>query len=115
VLNLRQRELHDWQFNNFGNNTDAFKGMVEEVGELAHALLKYKQHIREYDESSEARLKLGLDIEDAFGDIVIYGIQLMTDYGINAEDAINKTINKVLKRNWKDNPSGKDIDEVSHE
>lgn len=99
MVDLRQRELHEWVIKNFGKETQTsewqFMGMVEEVGELGHALLKMKQNIR--DVTNE-------DIGDAFADIVIYGIQIMTCKGIDAEEALRRTISKVLKRDWKKYP-----------
>jgi NTP pyrophosphatase (non-canonical NTP hydrolase) len=113
MISLKQKELEDWQFRNFGNNTDPFKGMVEETGEMAHALLKFQQGIREHKYKDAKKLKE--DIADAFGDIVIYGIQLMTAYDINAETSIETTIAKVLQRDWINNPSGERIDKNTEE
>jgi NTP pyrophosphatase (non-canonical NTP hydrolase) len=102
-IELRQKELLDWQIKNFGlDETTDLKctiGMCEELGELSHFILKTKQKIREgFNSDCKA------EIADAFGDIFIYGIQLMTTRGIDAEEAIKTTIETVLKRNWKDNP-----------
>lgn len=97
MINLRQKELHEWQVKNFGKHEDdidrSFTGMVEEIGELAHAILKYKQRIREYGNGAKnfsAKQKFLDDITDARGDIVIYGLQLMTEFNIDAQDAIEK-------------------------
>lgn len=63
-----QAEVGEWSRRNFPNNTpnDPFEGLVEEVGELAHARLKARQGIRGTKEEHEAAEK------DAVGDIVIY-------------------------------------------
>jgi len=122
MISLRQKELHEWQIKNFGTHPDdadrVFQGMVEEIGELAHAILKNKQHIREYSNDmvvgaygtmSPGDQKFRDNIADAFGDIIIYGIQLMTEHGIDAEWAISDTIEKVLQRDWRKDASGKSI------
>lgn len=100
MVNLRQKDLAEWQKRNFGTKTNGsewqYMGMVEEVGELGHALLKKKQGIRNMTHE---------DVADAFADTVIFGIQVMTAEGIDAEKAIEKTINEVLKRDWKKYPS----------
>jgi NTP pyrophosphatase (non-canonical NTP hydrolase) len=118
-IELKQKELNDvkWQINNFGKHEDdqdrVFQGMVEELGEMAHSLLKFKQNIYINDPESGDDVKfykLQDNVADAFGDIVIYGIQLMTTCQIDAEKAISDTIIKVLKRNWRENLSGTNID-----
>lgn len=100
MINLRQKELADWQEKNFGSKTKSsewqFMGMVEEMGELGHALLKKKQGIRNMTHE---------DVADAFADTIIYGIQIMTAEGIDAEKAIKDTIDKVLQRDWIKYPS----------
>lgn len=77
-------------------------GMSEEVGELCHWVLKRNQQIREAN-GKDCKAEIG----DAFADTVIFGIQLMTAEGLDAEEIITDTINKVLKRDWKNNPAGK--------
>ncbi len=100
-FSLRQKELSEWQKHNFGTHEDddlkCMVGMTEELGELAHLILKKKQGIREGMYNSEHLTNL---ISDAFGDVIIYGIQEMTINGIDAEIAITTTIEKVLKRDW---------------
>lgn len=104
-FSLRQRELADWQHNNFGENPDRIYhlvlGMVEEVGETAHHVLKGKQKIRGGMN--------GIDVEkvaDGVVDTMVYGIQLLTEIGVDAEEAFTRIVSEVLSRNWKDNPSG---------
>lgn len=102
MVDLRQKDLSDWQKENFGkvSSEDCALGMAEEVGELCHLVLKRKQHIRESANGDEVREL----IADAFSDTVIYGIQLMTIELIDAEYVLEYTINKILKRDWKSNP-----------
>jgi len=91
MVNLKQKELADWQTRNFGqaNTHDLALGMAEEVGELCHFVLKRKQGIREgngHDCKPE--------IADAFADTMIYGIQLMTSEGLDAEKVLEEVIAK---------------------
>ena len=105
VIDLKQKELNDWQIRNFGIHPDddlrVTVGMAEELGELSHYILKTKQGIRE-GATSDCKAEIG----DAFADIIVYGIQLMTSRDIDAEDVIRTAIDVVLQRNWKDNPKG---------
>lgn len=64
-----QEDLKEWSENNFGSDRDPelpLLGIVEEVGELAHAQLKSIQKIRGTPEEHEEAKK------DAVGDIVIF-------------------------------------------
>jgi len=101
---FRQKELAAWQKKNFSKgetgdcDTCAFRllaGMTEELGELAHALLKHKQGIRGITEE-----QMKEQVGDAFGDVIVYGTQLLTCLGIDAEEAASKAIDGVLKRDW---------------
>jgi NTP pyrophosphatase (non-canonical NTP hydrolase) len=65
---LFQKEHRDWQVPNFGE-PDPFEmhvGLVEELGELSHSILKMRQGIRGTKEEHY------LAMEDAVGDMVIY-------------------------------------------
>ena len=103
---LMQEELAEWQAKNFKGTTtdDMILGMVEELGELAHCILKRKQGIRNFNklDTEEIKAKIG----DAFADVVIYGIQAMTKEGIDAVDALRITRSEVMKRDWVNNPGG---------
>lgn len=114
MISLRQKELADWQQKNFkdGNVGDMMLGMVEELGELAHHILKYKRKIRNYapenfSKPGEMVKKYREVVGDAFSDIIIYGIQIMTFEGIDAEVVLEKIIKEVLQRDFNVNPSGK--------
>lgn len=69
-------------------------GVAEEVGELAHAVLKFKQGIRGYDLD-----KTQIEAADAIGDIIIYAMGVADCLGINVEDALFKTAQHVINRN----------------
>lgn len=101
-LDLRdlQHDIGVWSRANFGDqpSTYALLGVMEEAGVLAHAHLKGLQGIRMTPE--EVREKK----EDAVADIVIYLLDYCEREGLLFEQALIDTKNKVLKRNWKDNP-----------
>ena len=122
-FSLRQQELKDWQERNFPAslyddlNRDQLVeririlelsiGMSEEVGELSHIILKASQKIREGISG-----KIDKDmVADGFADTVIYGTQLLSKLGIDAEEAIRKTIDNVLKRDWASNRKDADKNE----
>ena len=69
-LNLSevQWEQKSWEQHNFPNKIwqHAFMGMVEELGELSHALLKQEQGIR------GDKNELELLAKDAIGDLLIF-------------------------------------------
>ena len=97
MIDLRQKDLEKWQNKNFGHATSEqlALGMAEEIGELCHYILKRSQGIREAAVSD-----VKLEIADAFGDVMIFGINLMTNEGLDAEKVIKETIELVLKRDW---------------
>lgn len=99
MISLKQYQLYDWQVRNFGKQPTEriLLGMAEEVGELCHLVLKRQQGIREAAEKDDLRAS----IADAFADCVIFGIQVMTNEGLNAEDMLEMTIEQVLMRDWK--------------
>lgn len=76
-----QREHLAWATYNFGERRpdDPHLGMIEEVGELAHAMLKRRQGIRGNAEQHDAKAK------DAIGDISIYMIDFCNLTGIDVE------------------------------
>ena len=106
MIDLKQKELHAWQVKNFGSHDDdALKcalGMAEEVGEVCHHVLKGTQRIR-----SGANGMLHDEIADGVADTLIYGLQLLSVLGIDAESEIKAVIEKVLNRDWVQNPTGK--------
>jgi len=73
--------------------------MIEELGELAHPLLKQAQGIRGITEE-----QMKEQVGDAFGDINVYGCQLLTQLGLDAEKSVSEAVDGVLKRDWKADP-----------
>ena len=94
-------EHRKWAEYNFGKNRayeDPLMGIVEEVGELHHALLKQRQGIRgEYIEHL-------LEVRDAVGDITLYLMDFCNVYGIDYDEAVMTTWEKVKGRDWKSYP-----------
>ena len=69
-------------------------GVCEEAGELAHAVLKFKQGIRGYDSE-----KTRTEVSDAIGDIFIYACGVADHLGINVVNAIEEAWDHVKNRN----------------
>lgn len=74
-----QGQVGEWSRRNFPANTpdDPFEGMVEEVGELAHARLKARQGIRGTPEEHLAKEK------DAIGDVAVFLADWAERRGLN--------------------------------
>lgn len=109
MIDLKQKELDVWQAKNFGrHDDDALKcalGMAEEVGEVCHHVLKGTQKIRGgIDGLNKA------EIADGVADTLIYGLQLLSVIGVDAEKEIVSVIDKVLARDWKKDPTGSKCD-----
>jgi NTP pyrophosphatase (non-canonical NTP hydrolase) len=69
-------------------------GVCEEAGELAHAVLKYKQGIRGYDLK-----KTQAEVADAIGDIFIYACGVADKLDINVVNSIVAAWHHVRERN----------------
>ena len=95
-----QAEIFEWSVRNFGNpveikyNISSFLGMVEEVGEIAHAILKHAQGIRGTREQHEA------DVIDGIADLIVFTLDFAARNGIDAERALTDVWAKVKQRNW---------------
>ena len=117
MIDLKQKELYDWQNTNFPSealkkftknelikiikNLQMALGLCEEAGEIAHHVLKATQGIRG-GVNGINKEQLG----DGVADVLVFGQQLLSQNDINAEEVIDKTINEVLERDWKKNPTG---------
>jgi NTP pyrophosphatase (non-canonical NTP hydrolase) len=95
-FNQLQTEQKEWQNKNFPNSGihQCFYGVVEELGELAHALLKMDQGIRGTQEEHMSAVK------DAISDIVIYLAGLCNQREIDFQKVVEKTWNEVKQRDW---------------
>jgi len=105
MIDLKQKELADWEKKNFGRHDDDVMrlslGMAEEVGEICHHVMKGTQKIRGGINGLNND-----EIADGVADTLIYGMQLLTRLDMDAEEEIAKVIEKVLQRDWKKNPEG---------
>ncbi len=95
-----QREVRVWADGNFDTTDplDPLLGMIEELGELCHAVLKMRQGIRGTVEEHF------LAARDALGDMEIYRADFIGRMGWSSQEIVQDTWNQVSKRNWKDNP-----------
>ena len=99
-LHELQAEHMAWLERNFPQqqNHDPLLGLVEEVGELAHAHLKAAQSIRGMPQEHRA------DAIDAIGDIVIFLASYCNSNGFDLESAVVETWHKVKQRDWQRYP-----------
>lgn len=94
-LSYLQERRNKWVAHNFpGKDTliTSTLGVVEEVGELAHHILKRDQGIRKEDHEAE--------IKDAVGDIIIYLMGVATHEGFDIGQIVQETWEHVEKRDW---------------
>lgn len=109
MIDLKQKELAAWMTKNFGNHYDdpmrLALGMSEEVGEVCHHVLKGTQKIR----GGVNGVNID-EVADGVADTMIYGLQLLSVLGIDAEVILPHVINKVLSRNWVDDPAGSELE-----
>lgn len=91
-----QNRLDLWRQRNFPGHTaeEQLLGVVEEVGELAHAVLKRKQGIRGTKEEHDAAVR------DAVGDIQIFLAGFCSREGINMQAEYETTARSVMERDW---------------
>lgn len=110
LLREIQEEHRAWSSKNFKSRkalsrrrfmndaaVDAVLGICEESGELAHAVLKFRQGIRG---SSTKHLT---EAQDAIGDLMIFAISTCNEMGWNIEHILENTWSRVKARNWEDN------------
>jgi len=106
LISRLQHEMHEWRKHNFGDDTDdmalgnddsveQFMGVVEEVGELSHIILKSRQGIRNMDRITAEELEA-----DAVADIFIFLAGYCSRRRIDMEYVILKTWDRVGKRDW---------------
>ena len=75
-------------------------GMNEEAGELAHVVLKSLTGHYGFGNKEKEKEK----VVDAVVDTFVFGIQILTEYGIKFEDAFPQILNDVLERNYNNLP-----------
>ncbi len=97
MLNVRalQAALQFWEQHNFPDTTDLSRLAIvtEEVGELAHCILKQLQNIRP-ESSGDDKMK------DAIGDVFVTLCTLSSGRGWDLADIIEEVSARVLARDW---------------
>lgn len=92
-----QFDTHTWRAHNFpGASSDASRqlaGVMEELGELAHAWLKQDQGIRTDEDLSDQEM-------DAIGDMVIYLCGYCSARNLSLFECINRAWDEVKDRDW---------------
>ena len=103
-----QHEVKEWlAAQPFGPNQETWEplaGMVEELGELAHAHLKQHQNIRGSSSKHEE------DGKDAIGDLAVYMAGYCVARGWSMEECIYKAWSQVKRRDWNKNPTNGKVD-----
>jgi NTP pyrophosphatase (non-canonical NTP hydrolase) len=95
-----QAEILAWSTKNFGAkvpiayDVSSFLGMVEEVGEIAHAILKMSQGIK------GTRAKHEADVIDGIADLMVFALDFAGRNGIDAEKALEQVWAKVKQRDF---------------
>lgn len=99
-LSQIQHEHKVWLKHNFPEQTieETFMGMVEEMGELGHHLLKRKQGIR------GGAVNHSAEIKDACADLVIFMLDLADKEGFDLMHTIEDTWVMVRERDWVAHP-----------
>ena len=93
-----QEEHREWAYRNFGGNINpalSLLGVMEELGELAHAHLKGVQHIRGTTEEHNAAAK------DAIGDCIIFLSDYTSRRGWDLQAIVEETWAQVRQRDWR--------------
>lgn len=101
-----QQTWKEWSTRNFGPSFQPVPGMpyrpligmMEELGELAHAHLKKEQNIR-LNEDHEGNAK------DSIGDLFMFMMDYCNGRGWDIEEIITKTACHVLRRDWTADPT----------
>lgn len=102
-----QEEHKTWGAYNFDyqwpDREQAWKpvfGVMEELGELAHAILKQTQGIRGSFQENEIKA------QDAIGDITVFLASVCSAMGWDFQELVEKTWNEVKVRDYKKNKNG---------
>lgn len=103
-----QQEMAQWLDYNFPDTTpiEQFLGIVEEVGELSHVILKDQQGIRS---SADPNYNPVPEVQDAVGDIAIYLINFCNKMQWDFSSILARTWAQVQDRDWQEDPGGNQI------
>ena len=99
TLHSLQEQQKPWVKHNFGERPTVWPllGLVEELGELCHAVLKDWQGIRTNEDHTAAA-------KDAIGDLVIFLSDYCSSRCFDLQQIVEDTWAKVQKRDWKADP-----------
>ena len=100
-----QDEIVEWSHRNFGQvpndqiplRISSLLGMVEEMGELAHAVLKWTQGIRGTPEEHQEAIR------DSIADLLVFTLDFCGRNGMDAQQLLEDVWPKVKQRDWKNN------------
>lgn len=101
-LSALQGQVRAWEEYNFPN-ADALQqllGVVEEVGELCHFVLKEAQGIREAVDSAGKKVSTEEHQMDAVGDAAIFLINFCNKKGWSFDRILDETWAEVSRRNF---------------
>jgi len=105
ALNELQGRLKQWQEANFEIDCTGPEwmalGATEELGEVAHIIVKAKQRIRQHQAGLDDQSIN--DLADGVADTVIYLIQLCSHLGIDFGKTLFYTAETVMQRDWRKN------------
>jgi len=100
-----QRSLKKWQEDNFDLECTGPEwmalGATEELGEVAHIIVKAKQKIRQHQSGLDE--KALYELADGVADTVIYLMQLCSHLGIDFGKTLFYTAETVMQRDWRKN------------
>lgn len=102
-LEQLQADHSVWLAHNFPDQTphQGLLGVVEEVGELAHAHLKAEQGIRGMDSVFDQMARKA----DAVGDIIIFLCGYCSNNGLDLSKCVERAWDEVKDRDWQANPT----------
>jgi len=92
-----QSEQDEWRLRNFPGTKDSaliLLGVMEELGELAHAHLKTAQGIRGTKEEHEIAAR------DSIGDMLVYMADYCNRQGWRLQEILEETWDEVKRRDW---------------
>lgn len=98
-LSELQKQQKEWADRNFPTrkNYQPLLGVIEEVGELAHAHLKQEQGIRGTKEEFEYKKK------DAVGDVIVFLADYCTLNNLDLQQCLEDAWAEVKQRDWRKN------------
>lgn len=99
-----QEEQRPWVKHNFPGRKPYFPllGLMEELGELAHAHLKAEQGIRGTKDELTEKAK------DAIGDVIVFLADYCSANEYDLQEIIEEVWGRVKKRDWKEHPNDAD-------